>query len=156
MCECIQVFIKIRVAGMFDWFQKTISILPTARCTHHPPQARTRAQHAVGAAPAYRLMISLLVGDERVHGVDWDIEAGIQSNLGPLLEAWRGLAELDVVSQVLYQAQLDSDRVKVKRDAQGGTYVTAEDVRLFVNPTEWTLHTTDGTTVLHLLLYVPR
>ena len=58
---------------------------------------------------------------------------------------------------MLFHAQLDRERVQIHADTDTGTfYLKPNDLRMFVNPTDWNLDTTSTLPVLNFLIYVPR
>eukprot|EP00898_Chlorokybus_atmophyticus_P008769 jgi/Chlat1/8894/Chrsp92S08206 len=87
----------------------------------------------------------------------WDFAAIEATYLQPMLDALRPVATLEVESQVLFHTRTT---VPMRWDASHGVFfVSHAELPFFINPNDWHMDTSLGTTgrgrLVHFLVYVP-
>eukprot|EP00124_Ichthyophonus_hoferi_P001003 Ihof_evm15s44 gene=Ihof_evmTU15s44 len=118
-----------------------------------------RVQSAFPPSGAYHISFTLLVADPWVAHADWAIADAINSTLTPMLSEMKSLANVTVDSQILYLAEVSQDLKRAligKANNKGpGFFLTPDDLRMFVNPSDWNVATTKREPTLSFLLFIP-
>ncbi|XP_037073537.1 uncharacterized protein LOC119094579 [Pollicipes pollicipes] len=118
------------------------------------PNSEAVSTRRVRSAPAYDLLVSVVVPQPEGRTPLWDGAAATRHLLAPVLERLRPLANLTVKSQHLYHAGLG---VVAARDATSGEhFLSEEQLSLVITPLEARLGAAvSGRPTLQFVVFVP-
>ncbi|EGF84282.1 hypothetical protein BATDEDRAFT_7967, partial [Batrachochytrium dendrobatidis JAM81] len=119
--------------------------------------ADRKSMRVVKYAPAYQVVLSLLVGDPESVMVSWDAQAAASAYIQPFLFELNAISEFTISSQILNYASLPIQPEK-GQDGNGNTayYMNVKALSNFLNSAEWNLASVvSSASPINLILYIP-